>query len=522
MCFLFLGFSLFFLLVKVSSPQSCVKTWREKEKELVIQSCSLPKFPSSKEIELNLTFINSQGNKVSPQEGNFSYEKVTSLDYSHNKISSPDDTSQGFVSVSQLMLQDNELTVIADGLFEKDGLFEGGKLLYLNLSRNKISSIEDSAFSGLSNLVSLSLDSNKLTKIELVSPSIPNEELYGGKLAKLTYLNLAHNSIRSVDNEVFAGLTSLLTLELQGNQLTTVDRQYFVGLEMLSYLNLNGNDIRSIRGAFDIMAELKKLDLSKNLLSVLDLSRLGPHNKLEFLRLDRNRLSDIPPNLFSELKALTFLDLSENFLVSLEKDLFKDLKNLKHLCLNGNHIHDIPPNLFSGLKALTFLDLSKNLLVSLEKDLFKDLKNLKHLCLNGNHIHDIPPNLFSGLKALTFLKINNGVGDNAITDIGPKAFPAISPNFIKLQLGKSFSCKARSDYRNLLKFTDDFCTLETGTVQSFKTFLKDNSRENEGLTPGLRGQSGEGEISNAGVAVPICVQVGVLALCLLISFLGLY
>jgi hypothetical protein len=102
MCFLFLGFSLFFLLVKVSSPQSCVKTWREKEKELVIQSCSLPKFPSSKEIELNLTFINSQGNKVSPQEGNFSYEKVTSLDYSHNKISSPDDTSQGFVSVSQL------------------------------------------------------------------------------------------------------------------------------------------------------------------------------------------------------------------------------------------------------------------------------------------------------------------------------------------------------------------------------------------------------------------------------------
>ncbi|XP_063902125.1 leucine-rich repeat-containing protein 15-like isoform X4 [Zophobas morio] len=499
MCFLFLGFSLFFLLVKVSSPQSCVKTWREKEKELVIQSCSLPKFPSSKEIELNLTFINSQGNKVSPQEGNFSYEKVTSLDYSHNKISSPDDTSQGFVSVSQLMLQDNELTVIADGLFEKDGLFEGGKLLYLNLSRNKISSIEDSAFSGLSNLVSLSLDSNKLTKIELVSPSIPNEELYGGKLAKLTYLNLAHNSIRSVDNEVFAGLTSLLTLELQGNQLTTVDRQYFVGLEMLSYLDLSENFLVSLEK--DLFKDLKNL---------------------KHLCLNGNHIHDIPPNLFSGLKALTFLDLSKNLLVSLEKDLFKDLKNLKHLCLNGNHIHDIPPNLFSGLKALTFLDLSKNLLVSLEKDLFKDLKNLKHLRLDYNSIYYIPSDLFSELKDLTFLKINNGVGDNAITDIGPKAFPAISPNFIKLQLGKSFSCKARSDYRNLLKFTDDFCTLETGTVQSFKTFLKDNSRENEGLTPGLRGQSGEGEISNAGVAVPICVQVGVLALCLLISFLGLY
>jgi Leucine-rich repeat (LRR) protein len=421
------------------------------------------------------------------------------------------------------MLQDNELTVIADGLFEKDGLFEGGKLLYLNLSRNKISSIEDSAFSGLSNLVSLSLDSNKLTKIELVSPSIPNEELYGGKLAKLTYLNLAHNSIRSVDNEVFAGLTSLLTLELQGNQLTTVDRQYFVGLKMLSYLNLNGNDIRSIGGGeFDIMTELKKLDLSKNLLSVLYWSSSRPHNKLEFLRLNGNHIHDIPPDLFSGLKALTFLDLSENLLVSLEKDLFKDLKNLKHLCLNGNHIHDIPPNLFSGLKALTFLDLSENLLVSLEKDLFKDLKNLKHLRLDYNSIYYIPSDLFSELKDLTFLKINNGVGDNAITDIGPKAFPAISPNFIKLQLGKSFSCKARSDYRNLLKFTDDFCTLETGTVQSFKTFLKDNSREDEGLTPGLRGQSGEGEISNAGVAVPICVRVGVLALCLLISFLGLY
>jgi hypothetical protein len=237
-----------------------------------------------------------------------------------------------------------------------------------------------------------------------------------------------------------------------------------------------------------------------------------------------------------KLAKLTYLSLADNSMSSVEDGVFTGLTSLLTLQLQGNRLTAVDSGLFKGLLMLSYLDLSENLLFSLDEDLFKDLKNLKHLRLDYNSIYYIPSNLFSELKALTFLKINNGVGDNALTDIGPKAFPAISPDFIKLQLGKSFSCKARSDYRNLLKFTDDFCTLVPGVVQSFKTFLKNNSGEGEGLTPGSRGQqsggderstpgardqSGEGEISNAGVAVPICVQVGVLALCLLVSLLGL-
>ncbi|XP_030066346.1 leucine-rich repeat-containing protein 3 [Microcaecilia unicolor] len=71
-----------------------------------------------------------------------------------------------------------------------------------------------------------------------------------------------------------------------------------------------------------------------------------------FLKLDANKISQIPDNAFRHLNYLEELDLSQNTIEKIGTSAFKGItEGLKLLDLSNNHIHSIPKEALAKLRA---------------------------------------------------------------------------------------------------------------------------------------------------------------------------
>ncbi|XP_040213346.1 leucine-rich repeat-containing protein 3-like [Rana temporaria] len=70
------------------------------------------------------------------------------------------------------------------------------------------------------------------------------------------------------------------------------------------------------------------------------------------LKLDANRIHQVPNNAFKDLTSLQELDLSKNSIEKIELSAFKGLADgLRLLDLSGNQIHNIPKEALANLKG---------------------------------------------------------------------------------------------------------------------------------------------------------------------------
>ena len=92
-------------------------------------------------------------------------------------------------------------------------------------------------------------------------------------------------------------------------------------------------------------------------------------SKLEWLRLDDNRLTGFPDNCFISMTSLSGLHARRNQITRLQDGVFHGLRSLTTLKLDGNRIADIGLRVFSNrsnLLQLRDIGLSNNLIRSLE------------------------------------------------------------------------------------------------------------------------------------------------------------
>ena len=126
------------------------------------------------------------------------------------------------------------LTGLAERAFQRHGLLA---LQRVFVSRGRLETIGQHAFSGLTNLVELDLRENRLTSVPGAAlrdvPALRRLSLSGnplqrvhrgdlGALRELTSLELARCQLRTVESGAFATLLRLEWLQLQENQLTTL------------------------------------------------------------------------------------------------------------------------------------------------------------------------------------------------------------------------------------------------------------------------------------------------------------
>ncbi|XP_020291799.1 protein artichoke-like isoform X2 [Pseudomyrmex gracilis] len=337
----------------------------------------------------------------------------------------------------------------------EDLINSGLNLRKLDLSGNSIYRLMDRVLQEQSELRELRLADNLLG--DSLNPIFSSNEFHN--MEELEVLDLSRNGLRSLEEGIFKGCTSLQELYLDGNNLTAVPTASLKGLRAIKLLSLAGNNIGTLpRGSFAILGEsLLRLDLSDNELSHIDDGTFSGVQHLLFLNISHNSLarfnSDVFKGAFSLLQLdlsanflqefptdalrhlidLRFLNISNNLIVEIERTHLSSLTELQVLDLSRNNIGRLEVNTFSSLSALTRLDLSLNALRTIEESAFEGLTKLKWLSLRDNNILLVPASAFTRLSSLAYLHVEF----NRIAALSVELIRATSTNLVSLSLTRN-------------------------------------------------------------------------------------
>lgn len=319
------------------------------------------------------------------------------LDLKHNSIETIiNDAFSDLKNLVALDLSNNQLNRIdANHL---SGLFG---LTKLSLDSNMIVSPHERAFENLTNLNLLALNDNLLNEIPVGL----------GKLRKLQYLDLGKNRITSVQNVSFEGLEILTGINLSENLITNISRDAFITLSSVQEINLeankikhvdqsafssnptiiairlNNNQLEDISGVFTSLPALEWLNVSDNYIKSFDYSHLP--KSLRWLDMHKNHITELR-NYYDIKSLLTMLDASYNSLTMINDSSILD--SIEVLLLNNNKISSIAPHTFARKKYLTTIVLYGNEIKHIDRSslilpLQQDGRNPPALYLDNNPLH---------------------------------------------------------------------------------------------------------------------------------------
>ncbi|KAM9484777.1 uncharacterized protein ACWYII_005367 [Salvelinus alpinus] len=188
----------------------------------------------------------------------------------------------------------------------------------------------------------------------------------------------------------------------------------------IKYINCSGGNLTTpLR---NVPHNTEYLDLSRNLLTVLQAGSFGTLWSLRVLLLKDNNLSHVDDGAFSSLQGLRRLDLSRNHLSALGPGFSLGLESLTELLLDHNHLTVLESGAFHSLDSLQKLDLSSNLISTVKPRALGYLTGLRQLHLEGNHLTSLGSGLFSTLRSLEVL----GLRGNLISSTEPGVFAPMS------------------------------------------------------------------------------------------------
>uniref|UniRef100_A0A914CNL9 Protein slit n=1 Tax=Acrobeloides nanus TaxID=290746 RepID=A0A914CNL9_9BILA len=280
----------------------------------------------------------------------------------------------------------------------------------LDLSNNKISSIEDNALANLKALKELHLSSNRLRHFSSAS--------MGHAAKNLQVLTLSNNQLRCITEQALANLDNLHSLYLSNNQFACNCHL----ADFINYLKQNASsrlfDIATCSEPTELkgrpiasLAE-KELICNERMENVCaengnycpsgctcqdTIVRCSNKNLKEFplgippdtteLYLDINKITHIPIGLLSRLTQLIKLDLSQNEIAIIQNSTFQNLTKLSTLILSYNKLQCLEETSLWGLYSLRILSLHGNNLSRLPESAFSHLTNITHIALGSNALY---------------------------------------------------------------------------------------------------------------------------------------
>ncbi|MGH0115298.1 UNVERIFIED_CONTAM: hypothetical protein FKN15_006726 [Acipenser sinensis] len=294
------------------------------------------------------------------------------LDLSKNRIKTinPDEFAP-FPHLEELELNENVISTIEPGAF--NNLYG---LRTLGLRSNKLKLIQLGVFTGLSNLTQLDISENKI----VILLDYMFQDLYN-----LKALEVGDNDLVFISHRAFSGLTSLEQLSLEKCNLTSIPTEalsHLHGLIVLRLRHLNINVVRDY--SFKRLYRLKVLEISHWLFLDTMTSNCLYGLNLTSLTITHCNLTTIPYVAIRHLVYLRFLNLSFNPIHTVEGDMLHELLRLQEFHLVGGQLATIEPYSFKGLNYLRILNVSGNYLSTLEESAFHSVGNLETLILDNN------------------------------------------------------------------------------------------------------------------------------------------
>ncbi|KAK3600848.1 hypothetical protein CHS0354_014213 [Potamilus streckersoni] len=389
-------------LSQVACPHQCSCT----EGIVDCRDRSLTEVPEN--IPDDATEIRLEQNHITkiPSKAFADLPRLRRIDLSNNQIANiAGDAFSGLSSLNTLVMYGNKLTELPPGIFR--GL---SSLQLLLLNANKISCVPLDTFEDLHNLNLLSLYDNKIESLAN-GTFIPLKNLQTLHLARNPFIcdcnlqwlakfleiqpietsgarcesprrmnrkkisNTKDNKFKCKDAEIHrtknAGRCIIDNVcptqcECLG---TTVDcsarRLTHIPLNLPSYtteLNLKDNQITklSAEGLFELLPNLHILDLSDNLIEIVEEGTFRASAKLTELNLASNRLNKITGSQMNGLTGLHHLSLNGNRITCISNTTFTEMPNLRKLELFDNQISCIQESAFDRNKFISTINLMSN------------------------------------------------------------------------------------------------------------------------------------------------------------------
>lgn len=345
---------------------------------------------------------------------------VTHLIISNGKFSNL--TRNTFLNVKQDSIKVLKMTNCGIQFIAKDAFKNFTKMEHLDLSKN----YEGLNATNVAEMMSHSLNHSKITRLSfnyMGWNELPPKMFVGLISTNIKTIQLTHNYITQIKEDVFRPLKSLQELDLSWNGISD-GRIDFTGMPQLKKLFLSGNWFTY----FPNFCDKNNKSIIPNLLQLqLDNSKIFSLHKpitcldnLEILNLAGLSLRLLYANTFAQLKKLRKLTLCQlgAQLSVINSTAFKSssLKELAFSVAVGYHFteknkhHFNISEIFRHCPNLTRLDLSHNKLKLSDENLekmFKPLGKLKTLILSDMNMHHIPDNLGNIFPDLERLDLSN-------------------------------------------------------------------------------------------------------------------
>ena len=331
--------------------------------------------------------------------------EIITLNLSRNlTLDIPKDFVQGCSNLREIKYTSNEAWSLPPSLALAT------KLTTLDVSNNRLESLEKAELYKLAGLLSLKLSNNMLT-------SVPS---YFGQYRALRSLNLSSNSLTEFP-PALRDLTTLVDLDISFNSISSLgDIHHLTNLERLWATNnrLSG----PFDASFSSLVNLREIDARFNSISNIDVVSQLP--KLEALMLGHNGVSQFEGSfqclkvlflnhnpvtnfdLNAPVPTLSVLNLASAKLARLPDALFMKMSGLTKLTISKNHFVSLSPH-FGLLSKLEYLSIAKNELSRLPAEIGR-LTELRYLDVRENNLSLLPPELWYA-KRLETLNVSSNV-----------------------------------------------------------------------------------------------------------------
>ncbi|XP_030849283.1 toll-like receptor 3 [Strongylocentrotus purpuratus] len=309
----------------------------------------------------------------------------------------------------------------------------------LRLTSNKITTLFNSSFAYLPDIVILGLASNILSKIEsgafkplahLRELSLSNNRLVSlpsGLLCMNNFLStliLCTNRLFSFPGDALPWSNSIKKLDVSGNKISLIDSRDLKPLQncSLERLSLVNNALSSLPlNIFSYLSTVRVLGISRNNFRKFHISMVLGSTVITNLFFESCKIHEIIPLNKSHVSLgewgnISKLSLASNIIIYVPDFAFWGFNQTTVISLHNSQIAKLSNRSFCGLDHLIQLDLSYNRLTTISLDMFSCNKMLQQLKLNGNNIARLSIGKESGLSLLYILDLaHNNIKDIEIS-----------------------------------------------------------------------------------------------------------